>query len=136
MALGFSTFIGLGIVLPTRQGSMNKFERMKHEKDGLDVYPDLMRAAREGWETLDDDDVARLKWYGLYPHNAKDGHFMLRIKVVQGVLTGEQADDDRRHRGRLRARLPRLHDAPVRPDPLDHARQRPRDLRPPRPRAG
>jgi ferredoxin-nitrite reductase len=71
---------------------MNKFERMKHEKDGLDVYPDLMRAASEGWETLDDDDVARLKWYGLYPHNSKDGHFMLRIKVVQGVLSGEQAD--------------------------------------------
>ena len=33
----------------------------------------------------------RLKWYGLYAHNAKDGHFMLRTKVVQGVLTGEQA---------------------------------------------
>jgi ferredoxin-nitrite reductase len=51
-----------------------------------------MRAAREGWETMSDDDVARLKWYGLYPHNARDGHFMLRTKVVQGVLTGEQAE--------------------------------------------
>ena len=71
---------------------MNKFERMKHEKDGLDVYPDLMRAAREGWETLDDDDVARLKWYGLYPHNAADGHFMLRTKVIQGIVTGRQAE--------------------------------------------
>jgi ferredoxin-nitrite reductase len=71
---------------------MNKIERMKQEKDGLDVYPELMRAAREGWETLADDDVGRLKWYGLYPHNTKDGHFMLRIKVVQGVLSGEQAE--------------------------------------------
>jgi ferredoxin-nitrite reductase len=71
---------------------MNKIERIKQEKDGLDVYPELMRAANEGWETLDDDDVARLKWWGLYPHNTKDGHFMLRIKVVQGVLSGEQAD--------------------------------------------
>ena len=71
---------------------MNKIERIKADKDGLDVYPDLMRAAREGWETLSDDDVARLKWYGLYPHNAKDGNFMLRVKVVQGVLTGDQAE--------------------------------------------
>ena len=71
---------------------MNKFERMKQEKDGLDVYPDLMRAAAEGWESLDDDDTARLKWYGLYTHNTKDGNFMLRVKVVQGVLTGEQVD--------------------------------------------
>jgi ferredoxin-nitrite reductase len=71
---------------------MNKIERIKAEKDGLDVYPELMRAAREGWETLSDDDVARLKWWGLYPHNSKDGHFMLRIKVVQGVLSGEQAE--------------------------------------------
>ena len=34
----------------------------------------------------------RLKWYGLYAHNAKDGHFMLRTKVVQGVLTADQAE--------------------------------------------
>ena len=65
---------------------MNKFERAKQEKDGLDVFPALMRAAEVGWESLDDDDVMRLKWYGLYAHNAKDGHFMLRTKVVQGVL--------------------------------------------------
>jgi ferredoxin-nitrite reductase len=71
---------------------MNKIERAKHEKDGLDVFPELMRAAREGWETLDDDDLMRLKWYGLYPHNAKDGHFMLRTKVVQGALSADQAD--------------------------------------------
>ena len=71
---------------------MNKVERAKQEKDGLDVYPDLMRAAQEGWESLDDDDLMRLKWYGLYPHNSKDGHFMLRTKVVQGVLSADQAE--------------------------------------------
>src|SRR4051794_31177021 len=71
---------------------MNKVEKAKLEKDGLDVYDELMRAAREGWETLDDNDGMRLKWYGLYTHNTKDGNFMLRTKVVQGVLTGDQAD--------------------------------------------
>jgi ferredoxin-nitrite reductase len=71
---------------------MNKFERTKQEKDGLDVYDALMRAAREGWETLDDGDMMRLKWYGLYTHNTKDGHFMLRTKVVQGVLSAAQTE--------------------------------------------
>ena len=71
---------------------MNKVETMKQEKDGLDVYDALMRASRDGWETLPPDDVARLKWYGLYPHNAGDGYFMMRTKVVQGVLTGDQAE--------------------------------------------
>src|SRR3954464_11584910 len=71
---------------------MNKVEKAKLEKDGLDVYPDLMRAAREGWETLSDDDLMFLKWYGIYPHSSKDGNFMLRTKVVQGVLTADQAE--------------------------------------------
>jgi ferredoxin-nitrite reductase len=71
---------------------MNKVEKLKQDKDGLDVYDALMRAARDGFESLDEDDVARLKWYGLYQHNTGDGHMMLRIKVVQGVLTGEQAE--------------------------------------------
>src|SRR3954454_9896752 len=71
---------------------MNKIERMKAEKDGLDVYAELMRAARDGYETLAETDMALLKWYGLYQHNTQDGHFMQRIKVVQGVLTAEQAE--------------------------------------------
>jgi ferredoxin-nitrite reductase len=71
---------------------MNKIERIKAAKDGLDVYDDLMRAAAQGWESLDPDDLARLKWYGLYPHNSGDGHFMLRTKVVQGILTADQAE--------------------------------------------
>ena len=71
---------------------MNKFERIKAETDGLDVLPELLRAAREGWETLDADHVGLLKWYGLYEHNTKDGHFMLRVKVVQGILSAEQVE--------------------------------------------
>src|SRR4051794_4332780 len=71
---------------------MNKVEKAKLEKDGLDVFPELYRAARDGWETLDDNDVMRLKWFGIYPHNTKDGNFMLRTKVVQGVLSADQAE--------------------------------------------
>ncbi|MGI8440686.1 MAG: nitrite/sulfite reductase [Thermoleophilaceae bacterium] len=70
----------------------NKFETIKAAKDGLDVYPALMEAAEKGYEILDEADLARLKWYGFYAHNTGDGNFMLRTKVVQGILTGPQAD--------------------------------------------
>jgi ferredoxin-nitrite reductase len=71
---------------------MNKFEQVKHDKDGLDAYEDLLRAAELGYESLGPDDLFRFKWHGLYEHNAKDGHFMLRVKVVQGILSAEQAE--------------------------------------------
>ena len=107
---------------------MNKFERAKQEKDGLDVFPALMRAAEVGWESLDDDDLMRLKWYGLYAHNAKDGHFMLRTKVVQGVLTADQAEVMARITDDFAPRDHRLHDPPVLPEPLADARRGPRGL--------
>jgi ferredoxin-nitrite reductase len=71
---------------------MNKHERVKHDKDPLDALEDVVRGAREGRDALSDDDLFRLKWHGLYEHNAKDGHFMLRVKVVQGILSAEQAE--------------------------------------------
>src|SRR3954469_13412640 len=71
---------------------MSKIERIKAETDGLDVLPELLRAAREGWETLEPDHVGLLKWYGLYAHNTHDGHFMLRVKVIQGRLSAAQAE--------------------------------------------
>jgi len=71
---------------------MSKIERIKEATDGLDVLPELLRAAQDGWETLDPDHVGLLKWYGLYAHNTHDGHFMLRVKVIQGVLSADQAE--------------------------------------------
>jgi ferredoxin-nitrite reductase len=71
---------------------MSKIERIKAATDGLDVLPELLRAAREGWETLDPDHVGLLKWYGLYAHNTGDGHFMMRVKVIQGKLSAAQAE--------------------------------------------
>ena len=56
------------------------------------MLPELLRAAREGWETLDPDHVGLLKWYGLYAHNTGDGHFMMRVKVIQGKLSADQAE--------------------------------------------
>ncbi|MDX6732114.1 MAG: ferredoxin-nitrite reductase, partial [Baekduia sp.] len=71
---------------------MNKFEAIKQEQDGLDGRLAVDRAATEGREALDDADLFRMKWSGFYEHNTKDGHFMLRVKVVGGILSAEQAD--------------------------------------------
>ena len=71
---------------------MNKHERIKQDKDGLDAIEDLLRAAEAGPNAVGSDDLFRFKWHGLYEHSAKDGHFMLRVKVVQGILSADQAD--------------------------------------------
>src|SRR6201999_2111875 len=71
---------------------MSKIERIKAETDGLDVLPELLQAAREGYDALNPDHVGLLKWYGLYEHNTHDGHFMRRTKVIQGVLSADQAE--------------------------------------------
>ena len=68
----------------------NKIEQLKREKDGLDVWPDLLRYAREGVEAIPPDDLERLKWYGLFHRRATPGFFMLRLRIPNGVLTSEQ----------------------------------------------
>ena len=68
----------------------NKIEALKQAKDGLDVFPDLLRYAREGHSAIDPDDFERLKWYGLFHRKATPGYFMLRLRIPNGVLTSEQ----------------------------------------------
>ena len=67
-------------------------ERIKQEKDGLDVIHDMYRYAQTGFASIEEDDFERLKWYGVYRQKPKDsGYFMLRTKVPGGQLTGTQA---------------------------------------------
>lgn len=65
-------------------------ERIKKEKDGLDVYQDILRYAKTGFDSIDPDDKVRFKWYGVYQQRPKDGYFMMRIKVPGGRLTTAQ----------------------------------------------
>ena len=70
---------------------MNKVEALKAAKDGLDVTDDLARFAREGWRTIADDDKERLKWAGVFLRKPTPGHFMMRVRMPNGVLTSAQA---------------------------------------------
>jgi ferredoxin-nitrite reductase len=70
---------------------MNKIEALKAARDGLDVQEELVRFAREGWRTIADDDKERLKWVGVFHRKPTPGHFMMRIRMPNGVLTSAQA---------------------------------------------
>ncbi len=68
-------------------------ERIKREKDGLQVWADIERYAQTGFASIAPDDQDRFKWYGLYTQRpAEEGYFMLRIKVPGGALNAEQLE--------------------------------------------
>jgi ferredoxin-nitrite reductase len=67
-------------------------EKLKLEKDGLDVIHDIYRYAKLGFPAIVEEDFDRLKWYGVYRQKPKDsGYFMMRTKIPGGQLTGAQA---------------------------------------------
>ena len=69
---------------------MNKIETVKGERDGLDIKNDIARFATEGWETITEEDVQRLKWYGLFLRNPTPGYFMIRVRIPGGKATSAQ----------------------------------------------
>lgn len=69
---------------------MNKIEALKTERDGLDVRESIARYAREGWEAITEDDVQRLKWYGIFLRNPTPGFFMIRVRIPNGLTSSYQ----------------------------------------------
>ena len=75
---------------------IQRVERIKKEKSGLDVIEDIYHYAISGDE-IDPEDIDRFKWYGLYTQNRnmqdKDDetlYFMLRVKLMQGAMNIQQ----------------------------------------------
>lgn len=67
-------------------------EKMKLEKDGLDVIHDIYRYAKTGFASIDADDFDRMKWYGVYRQKPKDsGYFMMRLRLPGGQISAVQA---------------------------------------------
>ncbi len=69
---------------------MNKIEEYKKEKDGLDVLNDIPRYASEGWQAITDGDKERLKWTGVFFRRQTPGHFMMRVRIPNGITTATQ----------------------------------------------
>lgn len=77
---------------PERDGTtLNKFEKFKAEKDGLAIKDELDHFAQIGWEAMDKTDLEyRLKWVGVFYRPVTPGKFMMRLRVPNGIISGEQ----------------------------------------------
>jgi ferredoxin-nitrite reductase len=70
---------------------LNKVEKVKAAKDGLDVKNELEHFAQIGWEAVEQEDLeTRLKWLGIFYRPVTPGKFMVRMRVPNGVVTSEQ----------------------------------------------
>ncbi len=71
--------------------ALNKFERIKAEKDGLVLKQELDYLAKIGWEAMDEADRDyRLRDLGLFYRTVTPGKFMLRMRMANGVITSSQ----------------------------------------------
>src|SRR3954447_6803112 len=68
----------------------NPVERIKRDKAPLGILGELPALVAAGYENVAEEDVVRLKWWGLYHDKPKIGTFMLRIKLAGGIATGPQ----------------------------------------------
>ena len=59
----------------------NPQERLKREKSPLVMLDELPALIATGYADIAEEDIVRLKWWGLYHDKPKIGTFMLRIKL-------------------------------------------------------
>ena len=69
---------------------MNKVKVLKRERDGLNIINDIPLFAKTGWESIPEDDVQRLKWYGLFLRTPTPGYFMIRVRIPGGRASSVQ----------------------------------------------
>jgi ferredoxin-nitrite reductase len=75
----------------TKTPSLNKFEKLKAEKDGLAVKSEIEKFASIGWEAMDETDRDhRLKWLGVFFRPVTPGKFMMRMRIPNGILNAQQ----------------------------------------------
>ncbi|MBI2303096.1 MAG: nitrite/sulfite reductase [Armatimonadetes bacterium] len=75
-----------------RESKAARVERIKREKDGLDVWDDILRYSREGFDAIDPEDFERFKWYGVYRQKPNNAHFMIRLRLPNGALRAHQLE--------------------------------------------
>jgi sulfite reductase beta subunit-like hemoprotein len=68
----------------------NPVERLKREKSPLGILGELPALIAAGYEQVAEEDLVRLKWWGLYHDKPKVGTFMLRIKLPGGQVEPHQ----------------------------------------------
>jgi ferredoxin-nitrite reductase len=74
----------------TSNQKLNRIEEIKAAKDPFDIAGEIPRFAREGWESIPEDDRERLKWRGVFFRKQTPGHFMMRLRMEAGRASSEQ----------------------------------------------
>ena len=83
-------YFSMGSITAGSAKIMNKIEEYKKEKDGLDILSDIPRYAADGWETITEGDKERLKWAGVFFRRQTPGHFMMRLRIPNGIMSAMQ----------------------------------------------
>src|SRR3954470_3292728 len=65
----------------------NPVERLKQAKAPLGIRDELPALIAMGYESVPEEDIVRLQWWGLYHDKPKVGTFMLRVKVPAGQIS-------------------------------------------------
>src|SRR5207249_10657969 len=65
-------------------------EQINIEKDGLDVGADIPLYAQLGFEAIEEGDLERLKWWGVFFRRHTPGYFMMRIRIPNGITNAVQ----------------------------------------------
>jgi ferredoxin-nitrite reductase len=89
----------------------NPVERIKRDKSPLGILDELPALIAAGYEQVPEEDLVRLKWWGLYHDKPKVGTFMLRVKLPGGRVSpgglraiGEISNEFGRGEGELSTR--------------------------------
>src|SRR5213075_581145 len=64
----------------------NSVERIKRDRAPLGIRDELPALIAGGYERMQEEDVVRLQWWGLYHDKPKIGTFMLRVKIPSGII--------------------------------------------------
>src|SRR5438128_1811392 len=67
----------------------NSIERLKQERPLHTFLDELDELSKRHYLDIPEEDIVRLKWFGMYHDKPKVGTFMLRIKVPAGLLPPE-----------------------------------------------
>lgn len=69
----------------------NEVERIKAEKNGLDLRAELAELAQRPWTEIPKADLdTRLKWIGIFFRKRTPGDFMMRVRMTNGRTNARQ----------------------------------------------
>lgn len=71
---------------------LHPFEKVKLEKDGLDILKSVAEFKISGFNAISANDRDLLKWAGVYVQKPRtEGYLLMRVKIPSGMMNAQQA---------------------------------------------